>query len=148
MKKLRSYHLFFEVICSKNNLLNLGNRLPMRLIILLCLILTNLYSYGIEHSSVSKHKVTKAELAAHNRTVHVKDGWLRDPYIVKSPDGNFYFTGTTQLSTRKELPEDKPEGYRSDIWPLWFVAYAFDHNKKFGGLFLLGLIAQLIFFRG
>ncbi|MFH1073977.1 MAG: prenyltransferase [Candidatus Firestonebacteria bacterium] len=44
----------------------------------------------------------------------------------------------------KELPEEKPEGYRSDIWPLWFVAFAFDHNKKFGGLFLLGLIVQLI----
>jgi len=44
----------------------------------------------------------------------------------------------------KELPDEKPEGYRSDIWPLWFVAFAFDHNKKFGGLFLLGLIIQLI----
>jgi len=120
MKKLRSYHLFFEAICSKNNLLNLGNRLSMRLIILLCLILTNLYSYGIEHSSVSKHKVTKADLVAHDHTVHVKDGWLRDPYIVKSPDGNFYFTGTTQLSTRKELPEDKYSpghvGYEVQVW--------------------------------
>jgi len=44
----------------------------------------------------------------------------------------------------KELPPKKPEGYRSDIWPLWFVAFAFDHNKKFGGLFLLGLILRLI----
>jgi 1,4-dihydroxy-2-naphthoate octaprenyltransferase len=44
----------------------------------------------------------------------------------------------------KELPEDKPDGYRSDIWPLWFVAFAFDHNKKFGGLLLLGLLIQLI----
>ena len=43
----------------------------------------------------------------------------------------------------KELPGEKPEGYRSDIWPLWFVAFAFDHNKKFGGLFLLGLLLQL-----
>jgi len=44
----------------------------------------------------------------------------------------------------KELPDTKPEGYRTDIWPLWFVAFAFDHNKKFGGLLLVGLVLQLI----
>ena len=44
----------------------------------------------------------------------------------------------------KELPDTKPEGYRTDIWPLWFVAFAFYHNKKFGGLLLVGLVLQLI----
>ena len=44
---------------------------------------------------------------------------------------------------RAELPAEPPEGYRPEIWPLWFVAFTFDHNRKFGGLFLLGLILQL-----
>jgi 1,4-dihydroxy-2-naphthoate octaprenyltransferase len=34
-------------------------------------------------------------------------------------------------------PAAPPAGYR--IWPLWFVALAFHHNKLAGGLFVLGL---------
>lgn len=34
-------------------------------------------------------------------------------------------------------PEKAPEWYRG--WPLWFVAIAFIHNRRFGGLFVLGL---------
>ena len=40
---------------------------------------------------------------------------------------------------RQPRPEHMPPEYRADIWPLWFVAFAFLHNRKFGGLFLLGL---------
>lgn len=45
---------------------------------------------------------------------------------------------------RKELPAAKPANYASAVWPLWFVAFAFDHNKKFGGLFLAALLLQLL----
>jgi len=38
-------------------------------------------------------------------------------------------------------PAAPPEGYR--IWPLWYVALAFYHNKLAGGLFVLGLIVNL-----
>ncbi len=31
----------------------------------------------------------------HARAVHIKDGWIRDPYIVSGPDGFYYLTGTT-----------------------------------------------------
>lgn len=34
-------------------------------------------------------------LAAHDRAVLVKKGWIRDPYIVQGPDDMFYLTGTT-----------------------------------------------------
>lgn len=34
-------------------------------------------------------------LDAHDRAVHVKDGWIRDPYIVRGPDGIYHLTGTT-----------------------------------------------------
>jgi 1,4-dihydroxy-2-naphthoate octaprenyltransferase len=38
-------------------------------------------------------------------------------------------------------PAAPPEGYR--IWPLWYVALAFHHNKLAGGLFVLGLVVNL-----
>lgn len=37
-------------------------------------------------------------------------------------------------------PENKPEGF-PDLWPLWYVVWAFWFNKLAGGLFITGLIA-------
>ena len=37
-------------------------------------------------------------------------------------------------------PEKKPDGF-PDLWPLWYVVWAFWFNKMAGGLFILGLIA-------
>ncbi|HEU4759353.1 MAG TPA: prenyltransferase [Dehalococcoidia bacterium] len=39
-------------------------------------------------------------------------------------------------------PAEPPEGYPG--WPLWFVAVAFIHNRRFGLLFVSGLVLQLI----
>ncbi len=39
-------------------------------------------------------------------------------------------------------PDEPPEGYRG--WPLWFVGVTFIHNRRFGVLFIAGLILQLI----
>ncbi len=44
----------------------------------------------------------------------------------------------------KPLPEERPEDFPADIWPNWFVAAAFYHNKRFGLLYLLGLILDTI----
>jgi 1,4-dihydroxy-2-naphthoate polyprenyltransferase len=41
-------------------------------------------------------------------------------------------------------PEDKPDDYPADAWPLWFVASAFVHNRRFGMLYLLGLIVDAV----
>lgn len=41
-------------------------------------------------------------------------------------------------------PEGPPSDYPQDAWPLWFVGHAFIHNRRFGGLFLLGLIADTV----
>jgi len=38
-------------------------------------------------------------------------------------------------------PKEPPEGYRG--WPLWFVGIAFIHNRRFGMLFIAGLVLQL-----
>lgn len=40
-------------------------------------------------------------------------------------------------------PEAPPPGYR--IWPLWYVALAFYHNRLAGGLFVLGLVVNAVF---
>jgi xylan 1,4-beta-xylosidase len=39
--------------------------------------------------------VIREGLESHNRALHIKDGWIRDPYIVLGPDGFYYLTGTT-----------------------------------------------------
>jgi len=39
-------------------------------------------------------------------------------------------------------PAAPPPGYR--VWPLWYVSLAFHHNKLAGGLFVLGLAANVV----
>jgi len=43
---------------------------------------------------------------------------------------------------RHPKPEHKPDTYPADAWPLWFVAFAFLHNRRFGLLFMLGLLVD------
>lgn len=43
----------------------------------------------------------------------------------------------------KPRPERMPEGFRAEVWPLWFAPYAFAYTRKFSGFFLLMLIAEL-----
>jgi len=45
---------------------------------------------------------------------------------------------------RRPKPAEPPKEYPAGAWPLWFVAFAFQHNRRFGGLFLLGLIGDVI----
>ena len=41
-------------------------------------------------------------------------------------------------------PAEPPKEYPPNIWPLWYAAVAFQHTRRFGGLFLLGLAAEVI----
>jgi 1,4-dihydroxy-2-naphthoate octaprenyltransferase len=43
-------------------------------------------------------------------------------------------------------PEEKPEDF-PDVWPNYFVAAAFQHNRRFGMWFLLGIIADILLTR-
>lgn len=45
---------------------------------------------------------------------------------------------------RRPKPEERPENYPADVWPIWFVGFSFYHNRRFGLLFLLGLIAEVV----
>ncbi len=40
----------------------------------------------------------------------------------------------------RSKPEQPPPEYPEEGWPLWYVAFAFTHNRLFGLLFLVGLI--------
>jgi len=44
---------------------------------------------------------------------------------------------------RQPKPAEKPAGY-PDVWPNYFVAAAFYHNREFGLLYLLGLILDTL----
>jgi 1,4-dihydroxy-2-naphthoate octaprenyltransferase len=45
---------------------------------------------------------------------------------------------------RHPKPAEAPKSYPAGRWPLWFVGFAFWHNRRFGLLFLLGLIGDVI----
>jgi 1,4-dihydroxy-2-naphthoate octaprenyltransferase len=48
---------------------------------------------------------------------------------------------------REPKPDQPPPEYPEEGWPLWFVAFAFIHNRRFGLLFILGLIIDVILIR-
>jgi 1,4-dihydroxy-2-naphthoate octaprenyltransferase len=45
---------------------------------------------------------------------------------------------------RHPRPYGRPDSYPEDIWPLWFVASAFAFSRRFGILFLAGLILDSV----
>jgi 1,4-dihydroxy-2-naphthoate octaprenyltransferase len=45
---------------------------------------------------------------------------------------------------RAQRPATRPADYPERVWPGWFVAHAFLHNRRWGSLFLLGLLAEAI----
>jgi len=44
----------------------------------------------------------------------------------------------------KKRPDECPDNYEKEAWPLYFVRYAFEYNKRFSILFLLGIILHVI----
>jgi 1,4-dihydroxy-2-naphthoate octaprenyltransferase len=42
----------------------------------------------------------------------------------------------------KPKPAECPEGWPA--WPVWFAGFAFQHNRKFGGYLILGLIVDML----
>jgi 1,4-dihydroxy-2-naphthoate octaprenyltransferase len=41
-------------------------------------------------------------------------------------------------------PAAAPNDYPSEIWPLWFSAYAFRHTRRFTSLFLMGVVLDTL----
>ena len=70
-------------------------------------------------------KVIEKGLKTHDRALHIKDGWMRDPYIILAPDGYYYLTGTTPLPNGPRridhtyntgLGRTSIVGYRMSLW--------------------------------
>ena len=61
-----------------------------------------------------------AGLQRHDRALHIKDGWMRDPYIVLGPDGVYYLTGTTPLPGD---PREVTDKYNTGLGPQSIVGY-------------------------
>ena len=92
----------------------------MKTLVCAALLASAACSPKADGSSISTPAEIKTALTAHNRAIHIKDGWIRDPFIIRGPDGWFYLTGTTLLSTGREAPELKysqgPPGYEVHAW--------------------------------
>lgn len=67
----------------------------------------------------------KKGLQTHDRALHIKDGWMRDPYIILAPDDYYYLTGTTPLPDDERQIADKHNtglgpksivGYKMQLW--------------------------------
>jgi 1,4-dihydroxy-2-naphthoate octaprenyltransferase len=48
---------------------------------------------------------------------------------------------------RQPRPSKPPPDYPEEGWPLWFVAFAFLHNRSFGLLFILALLVDTVLVR-
>ena len=48
---------------------------------------------------------------------------------------------------REPRPAEPPAEYPREAWPLWFVSFAFVHNRAFGSLFMLGLLVDVLIVR-
>tara|TARA_R110001592_G_scaffold408_1_gene2279 strand:+ start:847 stop:1851 length:1005 start_codon:yes stop_codon:yes gene_type:complete len=58
------------------------------------------------------------------------------------------FTVPTLIQTFKvfnhDRPENMPEGFRKEVWPLWFAPHAFLYTRRFSLFFLLMLVIENI----
>jgi 1,4-dihydroxy-2-naphthoate octaprenyltransferase len=43
---------------------------------------------------------------------------------------------------RQPRPAEMPEGYSAEVWPIYFAGISFYHNRRFGLLFILGLLVD------
>lgn len=41
-------------------------------------------------------------------------------------------------------PAAPPPEYPPNVWPLWYSAFAFRHTRRFGALFLVGIVAEML----
>lgn len=48
------------------------------------------------------------------------------------------------VALRSPKPSERPPDYPRSAWPIWFVGHAFVHNRRWGSLFLLGLLAEVV----
>jgi 1,4-dihydroxy-2-naphthoate polyprenyltransferase len=45
---------------------------------------------------------------------------------------------------RQPYPQERPESFSAEAWPTYFAAGAFFHNRGYGLLFIVGLLADAV----
>lgn len=65
--------------------------------------------------------------------------WL---LLVVFAAANWYWLSLRAYSQPR--PDAPPDEYPPGIWPLWYAAFAFQHTRRFGLLFLLGLMLDVV----
>jgi 1,4-dihydroxy-2-naphthoate octaprenyltransferase len=55
----------------------------------------------------------------------------------------FFFKNVLPMF-RAPRPAERPPNYPAEAWPLWYVASTFVFTRRFGGWYLLGLIADTV----
>ncbi|MEM7600234.1 MAG: sulfatase-like hydrolase/transferase, partial [Verrucomicrobiota bacterium] len=76
-------------------------------------------------ASVMSAKEIRAGFKSHDRALFVKEGWIRDPYLIPGPDGWMYLTGTSPLrgDPREDsdpyntgLGDESIVGWKANVW--------------------------------
>lgn len=58
---------------------------------------------------------------------------------------NWSLLSSTLKTFSTPKPDSCPDDYPEHAWPLWFSAYAFTHNRRYSGIFILALLIKVIF---
>ena len=61
--------------------------------IITILVLLTFSSYVAAQGKIDKKDIAEG-LKNHDRALHIKEGWIRDPYIYLAPDDYYYLCGT------------------------------------------------------
>lgn len=74
---------------------------------------------GVCLGAMDKKEIAEG-LKSHDRALHIKDGWIRDPYVFLAPDGYYYLTGTTP---NPGSPREAAEPYNTGLGKGSVVGY-------------------------
>ena len=88
----------------------------------------------------SARRLTQLLLVAMYASAFALAVWQRMPGVLVAAGALSLFSLAVRVYHAPK-PAQPPEGYPG--WPLWYVAFAFIHMRRFGGLFLAGLALQL-----
>ena len=72
--------------------------------------------------------------------------WNSSTGLLRCFPTNFSMKRIFRIFSRPR-PREKPADLAEGVWPLWFVGAAFWFTRRYGGLFLLGLILDVLLSR-
>ena len=98
--------------------------MPRELRILVYIAAILIYNHTCAFAAMTENQIREG-LKAHQYALHITDDWIRDPYIIRAPDGFYYLTGTTQGPRRESayrlkyntgLGKTSAVGWKMKLW--------------------------------